>query len=138
MPTSGCGASPSMSAPRSTSWCSKGWRTCWRSGRRADPRQRRREGERMGVSIRQKKPDGPWWVFIAHQGKRKSKCVGDYDTARKIAKECRQAIAAGDLGLLHEPEPPAAAITFGEYATRFLKATETELKPSTWREYDRI
>ena len=92
----------------------------------------------MGVSVRQKEPDGPWWVFIAHRGRRKSKLVGDYDTARKVAKECRQALAAGDLGLLQEPEQEPAALTFGEYAAQYLRARESELKRSTWKEYQRI
>jgi integrase len=90
----------------------------------------------VGVTIRQKKPDGPWWVFVAHKGKRKSKLIGDRDAARKIAKECRQALAAGDLGLLQEREP--VGVTFGEYAATYLQVRESDLKLSTWKEYKRI
>ncbi len=87
--------------------------------------------------VRQKETGGLWRVFIAHNGKRKSKCVGDYDTARSLAKELRGALAAGDLGLLAEPEPQG--VTFAEYAAQYLAKMPPDprdpthgLKRSTW------
>jgi hypothetical protein len=41
----------------------------------------------MGVIVRQKEKGGPWWVFLNHQGKRRSKLVGDKPTAVAVAKE---------------------------------------------------
>ena len=54
----------------------------------------------IGVRVRRKDEGGPWWVFIEHHGKRKSKCVGEKKAADALAKELRQPLAAGDLGLL--------------------------------------
>ncbi|HEX7409963.1 MAG TPA: tyrosine-type recombinase/integrase [Candidatus Binatia bacterium] len=95
----------------------------------------------MGVKVRQKVKDGPWWVFVAHRGKRKSKLVGEHKAANQLAKELRQALAAGDFGLLQEPAP-AAGPTFTEYAEQFLNKTEPRvddpthgLKRSTWNDY---
>src|SRR5262245_45041172 len=90
----------------------------------------------MGVTVRQKVKgrNEPWWVFIKHHGKRRSKRVGDKKTAEALAKELRQALAAGDLGLLQEPEPEG--ITFAAYAERYLDRMEYELKRSTWRDYE--
>jgi integrase len=89
----------------------------------------------MGVVIRQKEKgrDAPWWVFVKHHGKRKSKCIGDKKTAEALAKELRKALAAGDLGLLQDPEPKTN--TLAEYAEAYLTRMEHELKRSTWRDY---
>jgi integrase len=43
----------------------------------------------MGVKVREKpKGSGNWWIFINHQGKRKSKKIGkDKCLAREVAKK---------------------------------------------------
>ena len=42
----------------------------------------------MGVKVREKvKGSGEWWVFINHQGKRRSKKVGDKRAANAVKKE---------------------------------------------------
>ena len=53
----------------------------------------------MGVIVRQKvKGRGkPWWVFLHHNGMRKSTMVGDRETAEKVAKAMRAKIKAGEL-----------------------------------------
>jgi integrase len=88
----------------------------------------------MGVRVRQKEKDGPWWVFIKHRGRRKSKCIGDKRAANALAKELRQALAAGDLGLLEEPT--RTSVTLAGYAEQYLRSMEAELKRSTLRDYD--
>ena len=52
----------------------------------------------MGVTVRQKvKERGkPWWVFVAHNGKRTSKQVGDKEAAEKVASAIRTKIKKGD------------------------------------------
>jgi integrase len=90
----------------------------------------------MGVSVRQKTDGGPWWIFVKHRGKRTSKYVGEKKAADKLAKQLREALAAGDLGLLKEPEEKPHVITFGEYADRYLRDAEQHLKHSTWVDYD--
>ena len=55
----------------------------------------------MAVIVREKvKGSGEWWIFINHQGKRKSKKIGDKRTANKVAKEIRERLAKGDMGML--------------------------------------
>ena len=54
----------------------------------------------MGVKVREKHPgSGVWWIYIDHQGKRKSKKVGK---DKKLAIEAANKIAAkltlGDVG----------------------------------------
>lgn len=48
----------------------------------------------MGVIVKQKeKGKGkPWWVFIAHNGKRKSKRIGDKKAAEEVASTIREKI----------------------------------------------
>ena len=55
----------------------------------------------MGVTVRQKvKGRGkPWWVFVAHNGKRTSKQVGDKEAAEKVASAIRARIKKGDFGI---------------------------------------
>jgi len=60
----------------------------------------------MAVIVREKKKgSGEWWVFINHQGKRKSKKIGDKRTANSIAKEIRARLARGDMGMVKDKAP---------------------------------
>ena len=87
----------------------------------------------MGVRVREKRA-GEWWIFIQHRGRRTSKKVGDRRAAEGLAKDIRTALAAGDLGLLRQEE----ALTFDEYAGRYLRNAEPLLKRSTWMDYDGV
>ena len=74
----------------------------------------------MGVTVRQKtKGKGkPWWVFVNHNGKRKSKMIGDKKAAQKVASATREKIAKGEFNL----EPKAKKVpAFGEYSKRWLE-----------------
>ncbi len=90
----------------------------------------------MGVRVRQKTKGGPWWIFVTHKGNRTSKQVGDKKAATKLAKEVQSALAAGDLGLLGEPEPTGP--TFGDFADEFLERAKPELKHSTVVDYESV
>jgi integrase len=48
----------------------------------------------MAVNVREKpKGSGIWWIFINHQGKRKSKKIGtDCKIAREVAKKIEAVI----------------------------------------------
>jgi hypothetical protein len=47
----------------------------------------------MGVKIREKpKGSGEWWIFINHHGNRKSKRVGDKETAQEVPNSNRSAV----------------------------------------------
>ncbi len=87
----------------------------------------------MGAKIRERNP-GEWWLFVNHKGKRTSKKIGDKAAAKARAKELKEALDRGDLGLLQDA--PVPTLTLGDYAARFLKAVAAELKQSTWDDYD--
>lgn len=91
----------------------------------------------MGVTIRQKvRGKGkPWWVFIAHNGKRKSIRVGDQAAALALAAKIQEKLKAGELQIAPEKKIP----TFGEYARKWLDTYgETHLKYSTLKGYESI
>ncbi|MBW2309817.1 MAG: site-specific integrase [Deltaproteobacteria bacterium] len=88
----------------------------------------------MGVKVRQKtKGRGkPWWVFIAHKGRRASKKVGDKDAAEEVASTIRAQIQLGVYSFEEEKPTP----TFKEYADSWIKTTvPATCKPSTAKDY---
>ena len=86
----------------------------------------------MGVTVRQKtKGKGkPWWVFINHNGKRKSKIIGDKKAAQKVARmvEARLALNDFNLGDRDDKDVPS----FRAYAETWLTL------PHDWKESTRI
>jgi len=89
----------------------------------------------MGVTVRQKvKGRGkPWWVFVAHNGKRTSKQVGDKEAAEKVASAIRTGIKKGDFGIESEKE---STPSFSELAKLWITLTvPATCKPSTIRNY---
>jgi integrase len=91
----------------------------------------------MGVTVRQKvKGRGqPWWVFIAHNGKRKSIKVGARDAADNLKARIEEKLKAGELRIADEK----TVLTFGEYARKWLDGhVETSLKFTTGKSYEYI
>ncbi len=91
----------------------------------------------MGVIVRQKvKGKGqPWWVFVSHNGKRKSKQVGDKKAAEAVASKIRTTLKIGEFDLEDEKSNP----TFKEYADSWIKTTvPATCKVSTLRDYQDI
>lgn len=82
----------------------------------------------MGVKVKFYR--GAWWVFVNHHGRRRSKMVGDEAAARAVARQIRERLAAGDLGLVAKDGP-----TFQVYATEWLTTGEGARKRSTHRFY---
>ena len=91
----------------------------------------------MGVIVRQKtKGKGqPWWVFIHHDGVRRSRKVGDKKTTEAVAARIREKIAAGAFQVAETaPVPP-----FGEVAERwFAFMTSTGVAEGTLSGYRTI
>jgi integrase len=75
---------------------------------------------------------GAWWIFINHQGRRRSKKVGDRVTAEQMAREIRERLARADLQLLPSQR---AGETLRAYSAAWLESTATGLKASTLRFY---
>ena len=55
----------------------------------------------MGVKVRERPQEsGIWWVFIDHQGNRKSKKIGkDKKLANDVAKKIEARLVLGDTGI---------------------------------------
>ena len=62
----------------------------------------------MGVTIWQKvKGRGqPWWVFVAHNGNRTSRKVGDKTAAQEVASTIRAKLKLGEFGFEEEKPVP--------------------------------
>jgi integrase len=77
----------------------------------------------MGVVAREKvKGSGVWWVFAAHQGRRRSKLVGDKKAAEAVASQLRARLVLGDQSVLDgQPSGPAGGLTFATVAERWLE-----------------
>jgi integrase len=69
----------------------------------------------MGVKVREKpRGSGIFWIFINHQGKRKSKKIGkDKRLANEVAKKIEAKLTLGDLGVINEDNVKIP--TLGEY-----------------------
>ena len=69
----------------------------------------------MGVTVRQKsKGKGqPWWVFVNHNGKRKSKQIGDKKAALKVASAIRERLSTGDFKLGGRKKIPTFLVSCG-------------------------
>lgn len=93
----------------------------------------------MGVVVRQKtKGKGkPWWVFIAHNGKRTSRKVGDKQAAEKVASEIRAKLKLGQFNLEEESERPIPL--FKHCAQAWIETTvPATCKESTVSDYQAI
>ena len=88
----------------------------------------------MGVQVREKpKGSGVWWVFINHQGKRRSKKIGNDE---KLAKEVAEKIKAKlVLGELKVEKINNSCPAFKNYAEMWLCQSH-EWKQSTRRSYE--
>jgi integrase len=81
----------------------------------------------MGVKVREKvKGSGKWWVFINHQGRRRSKKIGDKRAANAVKRELEARLAKGDLGMLRERCPSVA-----KYGREWLDSPLREWTDST-------
>ena len=90
----------------------------------------------MGVTVRQKigGKGKPWWVFVAHNGKRTSRQVGDKEAAEDVASNIRAKLQLGEFEFeqLETEKMP----TFGEYAETFMNGySKHNHKTSTHENY---
>ena len=87
----------------------------------------------MAVKIRERpKGSGEWWVFIDHQGRRKSKKIGkDKDLAQEVAKKIEAKIVLGEMNF---KKPQSECPKFKEYAEMWLTLAH-DWKESTRETY---
>jgi len=100
----------------------------------------------MAVKVKEKiQGSGEWWIFINHQGKRKSKKIGkDKKIALEVAKKIEAKLTLGELDIGHESNKIP---TFKEYVDGWTdiagksqvgwyeKVAVLSLKHSTYRSY---
>ena len=79
----------------------------------------------MAVKVQHWK--GAWWVIIHHAGRRKTKRIGDKETALRVAEAIRERLARNDLQLA----PREATPTLRTYAEKWLETAGVTLKAST-------
>ncbi len=90
----------------------------------------------MGVTIREKNKDsGEWWVFIAHQGRRTSRKVGDRKAAREAASKIAARLTLGK-GAFPDVKTKPPAPTLQQYFKSFERSYRATLKPTTWSSYE--
>jgi integrase len=87
------------------------------------------------MSVRVRKRNGAWWVFICHHGRRKAKKVGTREAAERVKRVLEARLALGDLSVLDEK----TAVTFEEYSKRWIREhAEVHCKPSTTASYKQL
>ncbi len=89
----------------------------------------------MAVRVRERpKGSGDWWVFINHQGKRKSKKIGkDKRLAREVAEKIKAKLVLNELSIV---KINSKCPTFKEYAEMWL-CLPHDRKESTQQNYKR-
>ncbi|WP_136808734.1 tyrosine-type recombinase/integrase [Desulfosediminicola flagellatus] len=71
----------------------------------------------MGVTVRKKKKDGPYYLFIHHNGKKRSMVAGmNKAEALKKAQKAEEALAYKKLGIVDDEKE-----TFGFYCNKWIK-----------------
>lgn len=97
----------------------------------------------MGVSVRQQKRDGKWYLFVRHAGERESRKYKTEEEANAIAAAVRHKIALGEYVVNRPehsaPEEPAAARlpTLKEFFDKTMSPLwESTLAPATYTRYE--
>jgi len=84
----------------------------------------------MGVIVKEKvKDSGEWWIYVHHNGRKKTKKIGGQDLAQAVAKKIRARLALQDFGFMAQKKDPVP--TFKEAARLWLA------EPQNWRESTR-
>ena len=84
----------------------------------------------MGVIVKEKiRGSGEWWIFTYHNGRKKTKKIGDQELAENIAQKIRARLALEEFGFMAPKKDPVP--TFKEAAFLWLA------EPQNWRESTR-
>lgn len=91
----------------------------------------------MGVIVREKVPgSGIYWIFVSHQGKRKSKRIGSESAAKEAAAKIEARLTLGDFAIEDKPQKKPL---FKEYAGLWRDGYIKPLRrPSTYERYGDI
>jgi integrase len=87
------------------------------------------------VSVKVRKRNGTWWVFICYSGRRKAKKVGTREAAERVKREIEARLALGDFGVLEQKKET----TFIEYGKKWLELhAKANCKTSTYERYEQV
>ncbi len=91
----------------------------------------------MGVSVREKDlGSGVWWVFISHNGKRRSKKIGrDKKIAQDIAKKLEAKLVLGDFDIDNGKKKMPL---FGDCSQKWLQNIAANRRQSTFERYSQV
>jgi integrase len=88
------------------------------------------------LSVKIRKRNGAWWVFICYRGRRKAKKIGTQKAARKVKVAIEARLALGDVGIFEEEK---GSILFSDYGRQWLELhARAHCKPSTWQSYEQV
>jgi len=97
----------------------------------------------MGVSVRQQKRDGKWYLYVRHAGERESRKFGTEEEANAVAAAVRHKIALGEYVAAGKREEPAGKEETAQLPTlkEFFDKTmaplwESTLAPGTYARYE--
>lgn len=84
----------------------------------------------MGVIVKEKvKGSDEWWIFVHHNNQKKTKKIGDKETAEKVAEKIRAKLTLKDFGFIEKKKTPGP--TLKELAKLWLA------EPQEWRQSTR-
>lgn len=87
------------------------------------------------MSVKVRKRNGAWWIFICYHGQRKAKKIGTREAAEQVKRQIAARLALGDLAILGRSELP----TFKKFAEQWLRLyAEVECKESTVASYRQL
>lgn len=93
----------------------------------------------MGVKVKEKiKGSGVWWLFINHNGRRKSKRIGSEAAAKEAAKKIEAKLVLKGFGILEDRAKPTATISYycglwlEDYVKQTKRATTYQRYKSLW------
>jgi integrase len=87
------------------------------------------------VSVKVRKRNGSWWVFICYRGRRKAKKVSSKEVGERVRREIEARLTLGDFGILEKKK----GITFSEYGNQWLELhAKAHCKTSTYERYEQV
>ena len=87
------------------------------------------------MSVKIRKRNGSWYIFVNFQGRRKAKKVSSKEVAQRVARQIEVRLTLGDLGVFEQKR----AITFSEYGKKWLEIhARAHCKTSTYQRYEQI
>jgi len=87
------------------------------------------------VSVKIRKRNGRWWVFICFRSRRKAKKVGSREAAEQVKRTIEARLALGDFGIFDSKK----SVAFKDYGKQWLELhAKAYCKSSTYERYEQV